>query len=272
MFKFFLSKTFLINLALTLLLAVFVIWGIFKFIDNYTHHGETVSVPQLEGLKLKEVENVLNEKNLRFVILDSIYVPKSEKGIVLEQNPIANELVKENRTIYITVTKVVPPKISMPNVVDMSQRIAIAKLESYGLKVKTKYVPSECVNCVIFQEVKGKEVKPGDQIAKGSVVTLTLGSGTSNERVMVPYLINLTKEEAISKLMESSLNIGFSDYENCKCKTPADTLNAKIYRQSPGRSESNPINMGSSVDVYLTCDPALINNPPTDTTETELPD
>ncbi len=271
MFKFFLSKTFLINLGLALLLAVFVIWGIFKFIDSYTHHGETISVPQLEGLKLKEVEDVLNEKKLRYVILDSIYVPKSEKGIVLEQNPAANDLVKENRTIYITVTKVVPPNISMPNVVDMSQRIAIAKLESYGLKVKTKYIPSECVNCVLSQSVNGKEVNPGDPISKGSVVLLTLGSGTSNERVMVPYLINLTKEQAMTKLFESSLNLGFTDYENCKCKTPADTLNAKVYRQSPGRSESNAINMGSSVDVYLTCDPALMNDNFNDTTETDLP-
>lgn len=271
MFKFFLSKIFLINLALAILLAVLFIWGIFKYIDNYTLHGETISVPQLEGLKLKEVEEILNEKKLRYVILDSIYVAKAEKGIILEQNPIANELVKENRTIYITTSRIIAPEILLPHVVELSQRMAIAKLESYGIKIKNiDLKPSENAGYVIGCKIGNKTINSGDPIHKGTSITLIVGSGTSNERVMVPYLINLTKDEAMARLMESSLNLGFTDYENCKCKTPADTLNAKVYRQSPVRSENNPINMGSSVDIYLTCDPAMMNNN-TDTTETELP-
>ena len=97
---------------------------------------------------------------------------------------------------------------------------------------------------------------------------MSIGSGTSNTPVLVPYLINLTKEEATSKLMESSLNIGFSDYTDCKCTTPEDTLKAKVYRQTPIRSKSVPVNMGSSVDLYFTCDTAVINfDPPADSTE-----
>jgi len=263
MFNFLRSKAFLINLVAACLFCLLAVWGIFKFINSYTLHGETISVPSLEGLTVSEVDEILKEKKLRYIILDSIYISDAEKGIVLEQNPSPNDLVKENRTIYITTSKIVPPKISMPNVVDMSLRLAIAKIESYGLKVKIQHRPSECVNCVLKQEIDGKEVKPNDKIKKGSVVLLTIGSGTSNERVMVPYLISLTKEDAEGKLMEASLNIGFSDYENCNCKTPEDTLKAKVYRQSPVRSQSIAINMGSSVDLYFTCDTNLVNfNPP----------
>jgi beta-lactam-binding protein with PASTA domain len=258
MLKFLKSKFFLLNLAAAGLFAILVIWGIFKFIDSYTLHGETISVPNIEGLTISEVEEILTEKKLRYIILDSIYVADAEKGVILEQNPSPNDLVKENRTIYITTSKVVPPKISMPNVVDMSQRLAIAKLESYGLKVKTKYIPSECVNCVLKQELNGKYVKPNDKIKKGSVILLSVGMGTSNEKVLVPYLLNLTKEEAESKLMEAALSNGFSDYENCKCSTKEDTLNAKVYRQSPMRNLNNPINMGSLVDLYFTCDSSKI--------------
>lgn len=268
MFKFFYSKKFLINFAIAIVLIVLFIWGIFKFINSYTNHGQTISVPSLEGLKIEEVKSVLEEKKLRYSILDSIYIEKSEKGVVLEQNPLTDELVKENRTIYVTISKVIPPKIKMPNITDASLRLAVAKLESYGLKVKTKYIPSNCVNCVVMQELKGKEVKPNDLIDIGSTITLSIGSGTSNTPVLVPYLINLTKEEATSKLMESSLNIGFSDYTDCKCTTPEDTLKAKVYRQTPIRSKSVPVNMGSSVDLYFTCDTAVINfDPPADSTE-----
>jgi beta-lactam-binding protein with PASTA domain len=259
MFKFIFSKAFLINILLAIVFAVLVIWGIFKFIDSYTHHGETISVPPLEGLTIKEVKTVLEEKKLRYTILDSIYVPEAEKGVVLDQNPRMDDLVKENRTIYITVSKVVPPKIMMPDVVDMSLRLAIAKLESYGLKVETKHTPSECVNCVLMQEIKGKEIKANTPINKGSIIVLTIGSGTSNEKVLVPYLINLTQEEAKQKLMEASLNIGLPYFsENCKCETKSDTLMAKIYKQEPIHNRNVAVNMGSEIDIYLTCDTSMI--------------
>lgn len=258
MFKFLRSKTFLLNLAGAVLFTILVVWGIFKFMDSYTLHGETISVPTLEGLSITEVEELLIDKNLRFKILDSVYLVDAEKGVVLEQNPGPNDLVKEKRTIYITTSKVVPPEISMPNVVDMSLRLAIGKIESYGLKVETQHRPSECVNCVLRQEINEKEVNPGDKVKKGSVVLLTIGIGTSNMKIMAPYLINLTKEEAKAKLMEASLSLGFDDYENCKCETKEDTLKAIVYWQSPIRSQSVAINIGSSVDLRLTCDTSVV--------------
>ena len=261
MFKFIFSKTFLINIVIALLLAVGIILGIFKFIDGYTHHGETISVPSLEGLPVADVKTVLSEKGLRFAILDSIYVPKAEKGVVLDQNPRADDFVKLNRTIYITISKVIPPKITMPNVVDMSLRLAVAKLESYGLKVQTKYKPSECVNCVLSQELNNKKIDPKTPINKGVTILLIIGSGTSNTKVLAPYLIGLSQDEARQKLMKSSLNIGFSDYSNCE--TLEDSLNAKVFRQTPVRSQNIAINMGSDVDLYFTCDTSLIDiNPP----------
>lgn len=262
MFKFFYSKKFLINLGIALIVAAIFIWGIFKFINSYTNHGETISVPNLEGITVNEVESILTDKNLRYVILDSIYIEKAEKGVVLEQNPRKDELVKENRTIYITVSKVIAPKIKMPDVGSMSQRLSVAKLESYGLKVDVKYIPSEYVNTVVMQELNGKEIKAGDLLDLGSTITLSIGS-SSDAQVLVPYLIDLTREEARAKLMESSLSEGFHEYENCKCETKEDTLKARVYRQNPIRSKSVSVNMGTSVDLYFTCDTTLINfNPP----------
>lgn len=270
MFKFLYSKKFLINLGVAILLAIIMIWGIFKFINSYTNHGKTISVPNLEGLTLNDVEKLLAEKKLRYSILDSIFIEDAEKGVILEQNPIKDELVKENRTIYITVSKVIPPKIKMPDIESMSQRLAVAKIESYGLKVNVKYIPSNCVNCVVMQELNGKEIKTGDLLDLGSTIDLSIGS-SSDAQVLVPYLIDLTREEARTLLMSASLSEGFTDYIDCKCETKEDTLNAKIYRQSPIRSKSVAVNMGSSVDLYFTCDTNLINfNPPViDSTETD---
>lgn len=238
------------------------IWLLLNYIDGYTHNGQTITVPSLKGMNMKEVEELLIDKKLKFEILDSVYVEKAEKGVVLDQSPDENDLVKENRTIYVTISKVIPPKISLPDVIDMSQRLAVAKLESYGLKIgRLDYIPSECLNCVVKMSIKGKPVFPDDLIAKGSTINLTLGSGTSNEQVLVPYLINLSREEAISTLQQSFLNIGAEIYEDCKTKV--DSMSAKVYRQSPIRTSENVINMGSSVDIWLTKDASKINyNPP----------
>ncbi|MBI2281046.1 MAG: PASTA domain-containing protein [Bacteroidetes bacterium] len=269
MIKFLLSKTFLVQLALAIVVVSILIWSILKFIDGYTHNGQTITVPLLEGLTVTEVEELLKDKNLSYEILDSVYLEKAQKGVVLEQSPEGNDLVKENRTIYITVSKITPPKISLPDVVDMSQRLAVAKLESYGLKVgRLDYTPSECLNCVVKMSVRGKQVFPEDLIAKGSTVNLTLGSGTSNEQVLVPYLVNLTKDEAIAKLQETFLNIGAEIYEDCKTK--ADSASARVYRQTP--NDGNTINMGASVDVWLTNEASKINyNPPSGSDSLNLP-
>ena len=181
MIKFLLSKTFLVQLAIAFVVISLAIWSLFQYVDSYTHNGQTITVPSLNGLTIAEVEELLKDKNLNYEILDSVYLEKAEKGVVLDQSPEGDDLVKENRTIYITVSKITPPKISLPDVVDMSQRLAVAKLESYGLKIgRLDYTPSECLNCVVKMSVRGKQVFHQDLIAKGSTINLTLGSGTSN--------------------------------------------------------------------------------------------
>jgi hypothetical protein len=251
--KFLLSKKFLINLVLGIAFLFLCLFLVLKYLDAYTMNGETISVPDLKGMKLNEANDVLTEKSLKYIILDSVYVPKEKKGIIIEQEPEADELVKKNRTIYVTITKVVPPKVDMPNVVDMSQRLAIAKLESCGLKVgELNYMPSECLNCVLEQQFKGKEIKPGTKIKKGSVIDLVLGMGISNQKIMAPYVIGMNIDSAKKVLKSSYLNVGVEIYEGCK--TAEDSSKAVVYKQKPIRSQNILINMGSPVDLWLTLD------------------
>lgn len=262
MLKFLFSKVFLINFLIIVIVILTAIWGIFQYLNSYTLNGKTISVPLVEGLSISEAQATLKGKNLRYQILDSIYVENSEKGVVLEQQPLADELVKQNRTIYITVSKVIPPKINLPDVIDMSLRLASAKIESYGLKVgKLSYFPSECINCVIEAKIKNKTIQAGEQIAKGSIIDLVLGSGTSSEKVLAPYLIGLNRDEAIQKLQASFLNLGAELYDDCVTRN--DSLSAKVYKQNPKRNEDNAINMGSSIDLWFTCDTSKISiHPP----------
>ena len=55
--------------------------------------------------------------------------------------------------------------MSMPDVVDMSLRVAVAKIESYGLKVgNLSYFPSECVNCILEVKMNNEAINAGQKI------------------------------------------------------------------------------------------------------------
>jgi len=190
--------------------------------------------------------------------------------VVLEQDPTANSLVKENRTIYITVSKKVPPKIKLPDVIDKSQRMAIAKLKSYNLNIKNIiFQPSEYAGVVLGVKIGNKEIAAGDKINESSNIILIVGSGKGDKEILVPYLINLTKEEAIAQLQLASLSIGVEIY-NETCTTKEDTLNARVYQQHPIRSKNIAVHIGSAIDLYFTCDSTQINYvPPTDSIPTD---
>lgn len=173
---FFKSKQFWKHLALAIVSLGIVLWILFKLLDIYTDHGETVTVPDFKGKNITELDPFVSGKDVRYLIIDSIYDPKEKAGIVLKQDPEAKSTVKHNRTIYLYVTSMLPPQIAMPKLVDRSLRQALFMIESYGLKVgKQTQVSGDCNGCILKQFYKGKEIAPGSPIKKGSVIDLNVG-------------------------------------------------------------------------------------------------
>ena len=261
-FSFFKGKTYLLHFLVAFLLLSGIAWGLLKFLDVYTLHGETITVPDLKNYQMQEVEKIIEEKGLRYLVVDSVYDSKKGPGAVIEQEPKPFLQVKHNRTIYLTVNAELPPQVKMPDLVDLSLRQAIAQLESGGLKIgKLTYVPDIAFNAVIMQEHKGKKIAAGEMIVKGAVIDLVLGEGESDEMVPVPNLINLTLEEAIAAISAASLNQG-TIIPDAVLK---DSASARVYRQVPGYSSQGMINLGRPIDLFITESPNKIK---TDTTTT----
>jgi beta-lactam-binding protein with PASTA domain len=170
---------------------------------------------------------------------------------VYEQEPEANSLVKENRTIYLTVVSGSAPNVKLPDLIDVSLREAQAILESYGIKVgKLIYRPDLAQNAVLGIQHHGKDVEKGYSLAKGEVVDLILGDGYGNLKVSIPNLVGLSYDEALFVLQGSKLILGAVIFDGFK----NDTLNATVYRQSPEPStdtSANKISQGETIDIYL---------------------
>lgn len=249
------SKTFFKNLALYSVLFLLICWVIMRWLASYTNHGETISVPDFAGVKISQLDQFVNGKQVRYQIIDSLYSPKSAKGVVLRQEPEAKALVKENRTIYLYVTSLQPPGVVMPKLIDRSLRQATAMITSYGLKLgKITRTPDECSNCVLDQLVKGRPIAPGKTIPKGTVIDLVIGQEAGKEEVEVPCLYGLTKKDALLRLQALALSIGTISYDN-----PKDSLVSKVYDQSPS-CENIKVTAGTVIDLFLTTNKSKIPN------------
>lgn len=247
------SRWFLINLTIAGIVVVGGTYGVLAYLDGYTQHEIKLTVPDFAGYKLRELDEVFKENKLRYQIIDSLYDPVREKGVVIDQIPEPEEEVKENRTIYLTVNAQLPPMVKMPNLVNMSKRQALSVLDIVGLKVKSfEYRPDICTDCVLQQKFDGEEIEEGTLIYKGERLTLVLGEGRGGQRTSIPYLKGLTFTEAKNLLRTYSLEVGVSIYEDCK--TAEDSLAAQVYRQVPEYIVNGRISMGSEIDIWLSTD------------------
>jgi len=181
-FKFLVSKTFLKHISIALVLVITIFWGIFKYLDHFTRHGETIAVPDYTGVGVKELDSFTEGKKVRYMVIDSIYEDGAKKGVVARQDPEKGTKVKEDRVVYLYVTSILPPSVAMPKLQDMSLRQATAILETYGLRLGgVTQKRDQCLNCVLEQLVKGKKIAPGTMIEKNTKVYLVVGKGTEED-------------------------------------------------------------------------------------------
>jgi beta-lactam-binding protein with PASTA domain len=242
------SKTFLYSLLVMFLVTGIVLYMLYNWLNTYTHHGESITVPDVRGLSEEKLARFIEDKHLRYKIVDSLFEDSKAPGSVIEQDPQPDSKVKENRTIYLTVNSSRPPKVKMPDLVDVSFRQAEAILQTFGLRVgETIYKPDLAKNAVLAQLYKGRSISPNTEIYKGSAIDLVLGDGLGNAEVPVPNLISLTRGEAMFVLKGSSLNIGTITFDQ-GVKNEED---AKVYRQFPEAGGNAAIKQGEAVDIFL---------------------
>lgn len=248
----------MVNILIAVVGSLLSLWVVSIALSSYTHHGETIVVPDLTNVPLEESAGLLENEKLGFLVIDSavfndLYAPLS----VIEQYPEPNAEVKEGRVIHLTINPKKPRKIELPNVVEKTLRRAIHELESRNLVVgQLIYVPDLGRDVVIGLQVNNEEVQPGDKFDKGTTIDLVVGKGLSDVKINVPYLKFLSLEEALSKLKEASLNKGVVFYD----EEITDSSAAIVYRQSPRASKTPYIRMGSSIDLWLTNDHNKVEN------------
>ena len=248
----FILKNLLIAVAVVVVFLLCISW----WLNIYTHHGKTVTVPDFTNMTGTEAARAAKAAGVWASVEDSVFMPKLGRGVVLRQKPRAGQIVKKGRHIRLTANAVVPKKISMPNLVGYNIMEAKAEIIGHGLTIGTlEYVRDIANNVVLEQKVNGRVIRPGSEIISGSEVTLVLGLNNRYGSTIVPNVVGNKYLSAIDALHDSFLNKG-----NVVCdpgiRTYADSIQAFVYRQDPAPRSSRT--MGSRITLYLTADESKV--------------
>jgi len=242
-------KNFLIALAIAFGLLMIVQFSL----RLYTGHGKEIMVPNFTGFSLQEVDQLCFQKELTWLIQDSIFVKDKPGGSILDQYPVAGFRVKKNRKIFITTNCWYPEIILMPKAFDMSYRQAKRVLESQGFFIDSlEYEPYFARTYVLNQKYNGETIDPGTPVEKGSGIVLVLGQGLSNQTDYIPKLINMSHDSAASLSLDLHFNIGAVVFDD-SITSSDDSINALVYRQFPDY-HNKKAQLGSPIDIWLTLD------------------
>ena len=181
------SRTFLIQLGLALLVSVILVFVALRWLNNTTNHGEYVEVPDFAKMSVMDMRKAVEEAGLRFEVLDSAnFNPDYPRFSIIEQDPKAGSKVKENRKIYFTVNPSGYKKVTVPKIIQVTQRNATSMLKAVGLDVqRVTYIDELGKDMVYYIKYKGKNINPGEKLPKTSKLELVCGNGTIPDRAQI---------------------------------------------------------------------------------------
>ncbi len=255
MFKFITHRPLWVNIIAGIILALG-IFALFLLSLNWiTSHGHSATVPSVSGKNYEEARKILKNAGFDVEIQDSIYVDTLKPLTVIKQIPDADEIVKSNRTVFLIISRSVPPIVEMPNLVGYSFRNAEMVLTNMDLKIgDTTTKPDFAKNAVLEQLYNGASIAPGTKIRKGSVISMVLGDGVGNREFTVPVITGMEFCEAKRLLEANGIVVGSVVIET----NVSDTCSAWIFRQNPERfnddKKLNHIRSGQTIDVWLQLD------------------
>jgi eukaryotic-like serine/threonine-protein kinase len=232
-------------LHLVLAVTTFVVLAIvyfYVYLPKSTNHGETITVPNIEGKSLDELDEELGSRALRYEVSDSSYSEKHDPLTVIKQYPHAGAKVKEGRKIFVSINRANPPSVPVPDLINGSVVNAEAVLRSNQLRRgKIEVVPGQ-FNVVKAMKYKGTLIPPSTRVPKGSTIDLIVESGKDND-IGLPDMVGMEFDEAHVLILGLGLSLDPI--------LVGDTLQKKpvVLKQNPGPGEN--MTPGDVVELWI---------------------
>jgi len=223
----------------------------------YTHHGQKIEMPDFVNTQISDASEVAQKNKFEIVVTDSIFIVGKKGGLILDQNPKPGSFVKQNRKIYVTITKYETETIklgSLPVLYGNSfeQKKNELKYRDIDLEIRDyQYDPAEPNHILaVYYEgeliVSKDVIKKEAVIKKGGVLQCILSRRDGGD-VTIPNLVCMELEEAKFILESSKLKLG-----SVVVRGDIDDGEPQyILNQSPPYDGITNIKMGESITVTI---------------------
>lgn len=238
--------------------------AVFVFLWNYWLRdifsvAERIELPNFVG---QNYESIVNDSSYRdlynFTVTYSID-PEVSEGVIISQDPEAGRslmIVPEGIDVTLTVSTGVR-QTTVPDVLNDPYSEATVTLQNAGFKVETQYAASDTVT---EGYVISTDPAPGEQLAQGSTIFVTISSGPVERTVSMPNLVGRTESEAKSIL--NSNNLAYADTTYIE----SDQEEGTVIRQSIDAYDEVPEH--TRIYIWVSTGPAETPEP-TDTAPPE---
>ena len=259
-FTFLTTKRFLFHLLAMVGTVLLILLGTLFIIKIYTNHGQKLELPDYLGQDIDIATDDARRRSFKIIVNDSIHRLGVVGGEILNQNPKPLSMVKENRKIYVTISKFTPDFLLsdyLPEMYGRDFEMKKRELENQDIYVEIKdyqYDNAE-PNTILEVWYEGKQIinrsgrKNGVEIEKGSTVELVL-SQNSGGLIDIPNVTCQQYSKAEFTISSYRLKVG----EIVRDGNIRDLANSWILRQEPSPDTATEIQMGDSITLYVTQD------------------
>ena len=255
--KFIFSRAFLKHFLIILGFLLIVLISLLIWLRIYTNHGQELELPDYTNMAVEEV--IKDAKKRQFVILvdDSTHIVGKKGGIILDQNPKPLAKVKENRKVYVTITKYQPDKIKLSDLPSLYGRNFNSKKRELNImqintRIKDyKYDLGE-PNYILEAYYNGTQIisrdgkTPNIEIEKGGTIDFIL-SKKSGGNIDLPNLRCMTIEQAVFMIETANLQLG-AIRQNGQI---VNTTTGFVVDQFPAFIPGANITIGSTIELVI---------------------
>ena len=253
--EFIFSKLFLKQLGFVFIFYLAIALILLLWLGFYTNHGQKLELPDYRNKIFTKSALDAKKKKFELLIDDSIHVVGRKGGIIIDQNPKPGAKVKENRKIYVIVTKYRPDKIKLeelPSLYGRSFDTKKKELEFIGLRSRVigyEYDKGE-PNYILKVYYRGRPVitsegnASGVEIDKGGVLDFVV-SKKSGGMTDLPDMRCMSVSQAIFMIESRNLLVGAITKNGALVSEPAGF----VISQNPAATGELPMETAVNLEI-----------------------
>jgi eukaryotic-like serine/threonine-protein kinase len=204
--------------------------------------SDTIIVPSLQGMSIKQAGEVCGKEHLKLTVSGSRNSEEVPEGYVLEQTPRQGEALKEGRTIKVMVSAG-PKTEAVPDLSGKTVREAELQLEAIGL-ARGRIVR-------VFSDVPGPDnsvltesPSAGARLPRGASVDLLIGMRGEPQTYVMPNLVGRDLPFVRDKLEKMGFNV-----VRVVAKRGGSRFPNAIISQNP--KAGSPIKEGDTIELVV---------------------